>query len=124
MLSHIIRKEILENLTRPKCVVSFSLCTVLILLSVCAGIANYGLELAEYHSAVALSRQNLERQASWQEFANATKTITRPPEILSTIVAGIQDAVGRNAELGVRKLMDSRYGSNPISAIYGPWIWF
>ncbi len=120
MLKHIIGKEILANLTSPKFALSFALCAVLILVSVYTGITNYRVELAEYHSALALSRQNLERQATWQDFANVTKTVTRPPQVLSTIVAGIHDAVGRNAEIGFPKLMDSKYESNPVSAIYGP----
>ncbi len=120
MLKHIIGKEILENLTSPKFVFSFILCTVLILVSVYTGLSNYQVELAEYHGAVSLNMENLERQTTWQNLGNATKIVTRPPQILSTIVAGIQDAGGRNAEVGFPKLTDSKYASNPVSAIYGP----
>lgn len=131
MLKHIIRKEILGNLTSPKFVFSYILCTILILVSVYTGIANYRGELKEYHETLALNAAELESWTSWADETNAgtgTKgiTITRPPQILSTIAIGVQDAVGRNAKVGTAvdapdpKLIDSKYDSNPVFAIFGP----
>ena len=49
MLRDIIKKEILDNITSPKFVFTFLLCTVLILLSVYTGVANYGAEQEGVH---------------------------------------------------------------------------
>jgi len=131
MLAHIIRKEILGNFTSPKFVFSFILCTVLVLVSFYTGIANYRGELREYHETLALNASELESWTSWEDETEAgtgTKgiDITRPPQILSTVAIGVQDAVGRNARVGTSmnapdpKLIDSKYDINPVFAVFGP----
>jgi len=125
MLKHIIRKEILDNITSPKFVFSFILCTVLILISFYTGVANYRAELKRYHAALDLNIEDLENQTSMQNPGASGITITKPPQILSTIAVGIQDAVGRNARVRVEggvdpKLVSSKYDSNPVFAIFGP----
>ena len=60
MLWEIIRKEMLDNISSPKFVFTFLLCTILILLSVYTGVNNYRAELREYNAAVALNKKNLE----------------------------------------------------------------
>ncbi|MBN2414315.1 ABC transporter permease subunit [bacterium] len=123
MLRTIINKEILENITSPKFVFTFLLCTILILLAVYAGVGNYRSELKEYHSALALNEKNLESQTSWGLIAGMGMKITKPPQVLGCMISGIQDAVGRNATVNIAfdpSLVDSRYDSNPVFAIFGP----
>jgi len=122
MLRIIIQKEILDNIVSPKFVFTFLLCTILVLLSVYVGINNYSAELTEYNSAVALNNKNLESQPSWGALAGLGTKITKPPQVLSTIITGIQYAVGRNATVNVAydpSLIDSKYDSNPVYAIFG-----
>jgi len=122
MLKDIIRKEILDNILSPKFIFTFLLCTILILLAMYTGISNYRADLKEYNSAVALNRKNLEGQPSWQALAGVGTKITKPPEVLGTIAAGIQDAVGRNTTVNVAydpKLVNSKFDSNPVFAIFG-----
>lgn len=122
MLRTIINKEILENITSPKFVFTFLLCTILILLSVYMGVGNYRSELKEYHSALALNKKNLDNQPSWAALAGTGTKITKPPEVLSSLVTGIQDAVGRNATVNIAydpSLVDSKYDTNPVFAIFG-----
>ena len=119
---NIIRKEILEYINSPKFVFTFLLCTILILLSVYTGINNYRAELREYNSAVALNRKNLENQPSYQALAGIGTKINKPPQVLSTIITGIQEAVGRQATVNIvydPSLVESKYNSNPIFAIFG-----
>ena len=123
MLTHIIRKEILSALASPKFVFAFLLCTVLILLSFYTGIASHKRDLAEYRSAVALSRKQLESHTSWTGLFFADAKLSKPPEILSTIVSGIQNAVGGNLLYNCGNdpgPVDSKYENNPASAIFGP----
>jgi len=101
MLFNIIRKEILDNINSPKFVFTFLLCTILILLSVYTGINNYRAELREYNAAVALNKKNLENQPNYQALAGLGTKITRSPQVLGTIITGIQDAVGRQATVNI-----------------------
>ena len=122
MLSDIIRKEILDTINSPKFVFTFLLCTVLILLSVYTGITNYRAELREYNAAIALNRKNLESQPSYGALAGLGTKITKPPQVMSTVISGIQQAVGRQATVNIAydpSLVDSKYDSNPVLAIFG-----
>ena len=122
MLMKIIRKEILDNILSPKFVFTFLLCTILIILSIYTGITNYRADLKEYNSAIALNKKNLDSQPSWGALAGLGTKITKPPQVLSTLIVGIQDAVGRNATVNIAydpSLVDSKYDSNPVFAIFG-----
>ena len=122
MLLNIIRKEILENITSPKFVFTFLLCTILILLSVYTGINNYRAELREYNAAVSLNTKNLESQQSYGALAGLGTKVNKPPQVLSTIITGIQEAVGRQATVNIAydpSLVESKYDSNPVFAIFG-----
>ncbi|MCK5145140.1 ABC transporter permease subunit [bacterium] len=122
MLKHIVLKEVWENISSPKFVFTFLLCTVLIILSAYTGIGNYRADFKEYNSAKALNKQNLDASPSWQALAGLGTKITKPPQVLGTLAAGIQDAVGRNSTVNIAydpQLVDSKYDSNPVFAIFG-----
>ncbi len=122
MLVDIIRKEILENINSPKFVFSFLLVTILILLATFTGINNYRAELREYNAAVALNEKNLENQPSYQALAGIGTKVNRPPQVLGSIVTGIQKAVGRQATVNIvydPNLINSNYDSNPVLAVFG-----
>src|SRR5512137_1671626 len=122
MLLDIIKKEILDNITSPKFVFTFLLCTILILLSVYTGVANYGADKKEYEAAVALNKKNLENQPNYSSLAGVGIKINKPPQVLGTIVSGIQDDVGRVAPVNIAfdpSLVESKFGSNPVFAVFG-----
>ncbi len=121
MLRDIIKKEILDNITSPKFVFTFLLCTVLILLSVYTGVANYAAEKKEHAASVALNRKNMESQRNYQSIAGGVK-INKPPQVLGTIVNGLEEAVGRVAPVSIASdpnLIESKYESNPVFAVFG-----
>jgi ABC-type transport system involved in multi-copper enzyme maturation permease subunit len=123
MLRDIIKKEILDNITSPKFVFTFLLCAVLILLSVYTGVTNYGAEQKEYTAALALNRKNLEAQPNYQSLAYPGIKINKPPQVLGAVVNGIEEAVGRVAPVNLAadaNLIDSKYSSNPVFAVFGP----
>ncbi len=123
MLRDIIKKEIQDVITSPKFVFTFLLCTILILISIYTGITNYQAELKEYSAAVALNRKNLESQAGYGGLAGTGTKINKQPQVLSSIVSGIGEAVGRVATVNIAfdpNLVDSKYSSNPVFAIFGP----
>jgi len=122
MLRDIIVKEIQDTIMSPRFVFTFLLCTVLILLSVYTGINNYQAEKKEHSAAVALNRKNLESQQSYGQIAGIGVKINREPEVLSTVVSGVQEAVGRVATVNIAfdpSLSDSKYSSSPIFAVFG-----
>jgi ABC-type transport system involved in multi-copper enzyme maturation permease subunit len=122
MLATIIKREILETILSPKFVFTFAVCAVLILLSTFAGVLDYRTELAEYNAAVALNKTNLESQPNYMTLAGIGTKITRPPQVLGVLSSGIQGAVGRRATVNIAydpSLVDSKYNSNPVLAIFG-----
>jgi len=122
MLKDIIKKEIVETITSPKFVFTFLLCAVLILLSVYTGVATYSAELKEYGASVALNKKNLESQPSYGALAGLGTKISRPPQVLSSIASGIDEAIGRVATVNVAydpNLVDSKYESNPVFSVFG-----
>ncbi len=122
MLRDIIAKEIQDTIMSPKFVFTFLLCTILILLSVYTGINNYQAEQKEYSAAVALNKKNLESQPTYQNLAGTGTKINRPPQVLSTIVNGVQEAVGRVATINIAfdpSMIESKYSSSPIFAVFG-----
>lgn len=122
MLKDIVKKEIVETITSPKFVFTFLLCAVLILLSVYTGITSYRAEQKEFNAAVALNKKNLESQTSYQTLAGLGTKINRPPQVLSAISSGIDEAIGRVAAVTIAydpNLVDSKYSSNPVFSVFG-----
>jgi ABC-type transport system involved in multi-copper enzyme maturation permease subunit len=121
MLRDIIRKEILDTITSPKFVFTFLLCTILILLSVFTGATNYVAEKKEYTASVALNKKNMETQRDYTSLAAGTR-INKPPQVLGTVVNGVEEAVGRVAPISIASdpnLVESKYESNPVFAVFG-----
>ncbi|MEE9501828.1 MAG: ABC transporter permease subunit, partial [Candidatus Aminicenantaceae bacterium] len=122
MLRDSIKKEIQDNIMSPKFAFTILLCTILILLSVYTGINNYQAELKEHSAAVALNKKNLESQQTYGAVAGMGTKINRKPQVLSTIVSGIWEAVGRVANVNIAfdpSMVESKYSSNPIFAVFG-----
>lgn len=122
MLLKIMEKEIRNYISSSRFVFTFLLCTILIMLAMVTGINSYRAELREYSAAVALNEKNLETQPSYQALAGTGTKINKPPEVLGTIVSGIQNAVGRQATVNIAydpNLIDSKYDSTPVLAVFG-----
>jgi ABC-type transport system involved in multi-copper enzyme maturation permease subunit len=123
MLRDIIKKEIQDTIMSPRFVFTFLLCTILILLSIYTGINNYQAELKEHSAAVALNKKNLESQENYAILAGTGTKINKKPQVLSTLVSGIWEAVGRVATVNIAydpSMVESKYNSNPIFAVFGP----
>jgi ABC-type transport system involved in multi-copper enzyme maturation permease subunit len=122
MLKTIIKKEILETITSAKFIFTFLLCAILILLSVYTGVSNCQADQKEFSAAVALNKRNLESQPSYLALSGLGTKINRPPQVLSAIASGVDEAVGRVATVNVAhdpNLVDSKYESNPVFSIFG-----
>jgi ABC-type transport system involved in multi-copper enzyme maturation permease subunit len=106
----------------PRFVFTFLLCTILILLSVYTGINNYLSDQKEYSAAIALNRKNLDSHANYFSLGQLGTKINKKPQVLSTVVSGVEEAVGRVANVNIAydpSLVDSKYSSNPVFAVFG-----
>jgi len=122
MLRHIVKKEILDTIINAKFVFTFVVCTILILLSVYAGVGGYILEKREYSASVASAKRNLEAKPDYESLAGIGIRVSRAPIALGAVVSGIEEAVGRVAPVNVTSdpsLIDSKYDDSPIFAVFG-----
>ncbi len=84
--------------------------------------ANYRAEKKEHAASIALNRKNMESQPNYNSLAGIGVKISKPPQVLGTIVTGIEEAVGRVAPVNIAQdpnLVDSKYSSNPVFAVFG-----
>lgn len=122
MLRDIIKKEILDHLFTFKFVFTFALCTVLVLLSMFTGIADYIADQKDHAEAVAIVKQGLNPPNTWNIIMQGGLRVHRPPQPLGTVVTGIERMVGRVSDVSARvenNLADSKYESHPIFGIFG-----
>ena len=90
--------------------------------AVYTGVTNYGAEKKEHAASVALNRKNLESQSSYTSLAGIGIRINKPPQVLGTVVNGVEEAVGRIATVNITydpNLVESKYESNPVFAVFG-----
>ena len=122
MLRHLIHKEIVENVSGPKFLISFLICTVLILTSLWTGYQLYEIERSWYVTAVNENSNTLINLGSYALLTTEGAKVTRPPTRLSIFVRGVDSTVGKAASVSARPevmLRDSRFGLNPIFAVFG-----
>jgi ABC-2 type transport system permease protein len=123
MLRDIIKKEILDNLVSSKFLITFVLCTILILLSVYTGIASYSIDKKEHAQSVATVKQGLNPPNTYDVILSGALRVYRQPQVLGAIVNGIEEVAGRVSSVSStmeNNLAESKNESNPIFAIFGP----
>ncbi len=119
MLRLLIDKELREIIGSTKFAVSFGVCSVLILLAFFMGARNYQASMAQYQAATAENLRQLEGLTDWLSVRDYR--IFLPPQPLATLVSGISNDIGRTVEINGRGDLDahdSRYGDEPIYAIF------
>lgn len=123
MLMNIIKKEMLDTISSAKFVFTFIICAVMVLLSVYTGINTYRAELKEYNASLALNKSSLESAPDYNTLGYIQGiNISKPPQVLSTVISGIHEAVGRMAKVDFihdPQLTGSKYDSTPVFAVFG-----
>ncbi len=118
MFFTLIQKELRTIILSPKFVGTFAVCSILILLSVVAGIREYKTMESRYAANSGLVEQELRQQTSWGRMS--TK-IYRAPDPMQIFVSGLDYDIGRWSYVannrGV-KLNNSAYSDEPIYAIF------
>ena len=123
MLGDIIKKEILDNLLSHKFLFIFILCSVLILFSIYIGAADYVESKKEYDANMAALNERMQPPTTYSFFSDRVGyRIYRPPQVLRTVVVGVEDAAGRASYPNVpyeNNLKESKHGSNTIFTLFG-----
>lgn len=123
MLKHIIKKELLDNITSPKFYITYLICFILIIISFITGINDYKSDMEEYNAGVALNQERLDN-ASLGNFPYSTE-IYKKPDPLSALVRGIEGNLGRKTSVSrvssvSPKFSSPKYSNNPMFSIFGP----
>jgi ABC-type transport system involved in multi-copper enzyme maturation permease subunit len=123
MILGVIRKEILVNITSPKLVITYAVCTVLILSAMFTGAMNYLALKEEAEIQGAAEKDRLANVTNFQlDFMLKGMDLYRHPDILSVLVSGVEgDAARRgNVNLYTTATFDvSKFNTTPILAVFG-----
>ena len=123
MIVDIIKKEILDNLLSHKFLFIFILCLTLILFSVYIGASDYIESKREHDANESALRDRMQPPETISFFTEYEGyRIYRPPQVLRTVVAGVEDAAGRLSypnQLSENNLMESRHERNTIFSLFG-----
>jgi hypothetical protein len=123
MIGNIIKKEILDNLLSHKFLFLFILCSLLILFSVYIGAADYVESKREYDANVSALKERMQPPETVALFNQREGyRIYRQPQILRTVVAGIEDAAGRVTypnQMYENNLQESKHENNTIFTLFG-----
>jgi len=118
MISLIIKKEMQDIISSRKFVITFTVSSVLILLSFYAGANNYFMQQRQYEAALSENIRQMQGITDWREIKH---NIFLPPNPLFTLVNGIYNDIGRDIEmfgLGELASENSRYNEDPLFAIF------
>jgi ABC-type transport system involved in multi-copper enzyme maturation permease subunit len=118
MLSILIQKELKAIIHSPKFTATFTVCSLLILLSVFTGIREYKTSVNGYQSASQLVEQELLSATSWGRLHTR---VYRAPDPMQIFVSGVDYDIGRwsfIADESTAKLRNSAYSDDPIFAVF------
>ncbi len=118
MFSMILRKELKSILSSPKFLTTFAVASVLMLLSVQAGITDYTTAVRKLEAARALASDQMAHESSWR---SVSMTAFRQPDPLQVFVAGVTNDVGRYSPINDQQsvnLQNSTYTDNPLFALF------
>ncbi len=119
MLKLIIEKELKDIISSTKFAVTFSICSILILLSFYIGVRNYQVAQSQYEASKTANVRQYEGITDWMRVQGYK--IFLPPQPLATLVSGVSNDIGRTIEVhgrGELQSEDSRYGDDPIFAMF------
>ena len=121
MLKDIIKKEILDHLLSAKFIFMFIICSVLILLSVYMGTAEYLEDKKVYDDDIAWDALAMQPPNTYSILLEGALKVHRPPRLLGSLVKGVEDAAGRVSLTNKTEvsLSESKYENNPLTAVFG-----
>jgi len=122
MLGNLIKTQILENIYGIKFIVTFAVCTLLVIAATLTGIGRYEAQKSDEQKVISINRGNLEEAGSWRDVARSGIKIIKPATSLGIFSSGLEESVGRTAtvqEGDFPHMEDSLYSTAPIFAVFG-----
>ncbi len=118
MFRVLLEKELKSILLSPRFFATFSVCSVLLVVSVLVGVWEYRSAVQQYEAGSSLSEQALQEAAS---YAGMSARVYRKPNPMQLFVSGVHHDIGRFADIerdsGV-KLTNSVYSEDTIFAVF------
>jgi len=111
-------KELKEIIQSSRFTISFSVCSLLIILSFVMGANNYLTSLEQYRAAVQENRNQIAGNTDWNQVDH---TISLEPQPLMALVTGISNDIGRNVDMqtqGELRAENTRFNDEPIFAVF------
>jgi ABC-type transport system involved in multi-copper enzyme maturation permease subunit len=118
MLKTLIEKELKAILSSPKFVTVFTVCSILVVLSVYIGIDEYRTSVRHYETVNAQLDQQIKEQTRW---SSLRLNIVRRPDPMHIFVTGVNNDIGRQSPIirgDVIKLYGSRYSDQLLFSIF------
>ncbi len=119
MLKLIIEKELRDIIGSTKFMITFGICSLLILLSFYIGVKNYQIARSQFEASKTANVRQFEGLTDWMRVQEYKIFLT--PQPLATLVNGVTNDIGRTIEVrgrGELRSEDSRYGDDPIFAMF------
>ncbi|MFZ5514988.1 MAG: ABC transporter permease subunit [Candidatus Zhuqueibacterota bacterium] len=118
MFGALIEKELKGMFLGPKFLMTFGVCSLLILLSLFLGIQDYRAAVSAYQAGNQLVDQEMQEKTSWMSLSTR---IYREPNPMQIFIAGVNHDIGRYAGIHPTepiKLTNSVYSDDPIFAVF------
>ena len=122
MLRDIIRKEIMDNVSTLKFVVTFVVVILLVISGLIIGSKNYTEKVGDAQQHLRTNREVLAAQNNWINAGYVGLFEAKVPYVLTIVDTGIDDSLGRQAEINLdidTDLDESRNLVSPILAVFG-----
>lgn len=122
MLRDIIRKEIMDNISTMKFVVTFAVVVVLVISGIAIGARDYLEKKADSLSQPQRNEKTLEGQTNWFSAGYVGIFDSKTPYVLSIFDHGIDNSLGRTSQISLAldaNPDESRNLLSPILAVFG-----
>ncbi len=123
MIWDVVRKEIRANISTPKVVITYVVCTVLILSALMTGAVTYTQLVDEARQQTAAEKERLKNVFNYQQdFLQKGQYVYRVPSVLSVLVNGVEGDAARRGNVNTiagASFDVSKYNSTPILAVFG-----
>jgi len=118
MFGALIEKELKGIMLGPKFLMTFGVCSLLIVLSLFLGIQDYRAAMNAYQAGNQLVDQEMQEKTSWMSLSTR---IYREPNPMQIFIAGVSHDIGRYSGIHAAepiKLTNSVYSDDPIYAVF------
>ena len=118
MLRTLIHKELRAVIVSPKFTITFTVCSILLIMSVLIGIHEYKQAVVQHDTVKELAEERLQQVSSWHAVSYREH---RRPSPLQIFTSGLSYDLGRWSNIDANstvKLQNSIYSDDPIFAVF------